>query len=91
MFVNSSLWEISYLDQLHDFSFLSSNSFLHPFSNENFGKKFLEPKIISFSETDFYESTYTYNNTSFNQEINSKDELIFTCDLDSRLEKNRES
>ena len=33
------------------FSFLSSNSFLHPFSNKNIGKKFLYPKIISFSKT----------------------------------------
>ena len=43
--VKSILWEISFLDQLHNCSFLSSNSFSHSFSNQNFGKKFLDPKI----------------------------------------------
>ena len=38
------LWETLFLDKLHDFSLLSSNSFFTHFWNQNSSKKFLQTK-----------------------------------------------
>ena len=46
-----------FLNQLHDFSLISSNSFLHPFLKSKFAKKILDAKKISFSKADFYKAT----------------------------------
>ena len=42
--LKSILTETLFLNRLHDFSLLSSNSFLHPFWNQNWQKKSLTPK-----------------------------------------------
>ena len=44
----SILWVTPILDQPHIFTFLTLNSFLHPFLNQNFGKKSFESKLFHF-------------------------------------------
>ena len=51
--LKSILWETLDLDQLHDFSLLSVNSFLQPFLKSKFKKKIPWHQKISFSKTDF--------------------------------------
>ena len=54
----SILWDILFLDQLHDFSSSPLNSFSHPVFKSKFMKKFLETEKKSFLKSDFYKSTY---------------------------------
>ena len=51
--LKSILGETLFLNQLHDLSLLSLNSFLHPFLKSKFMKKFLSTKKISFSKPDY--------------------------------------
>ena len=46
-----------FFNRLHDFSLLSSNSFLHRFLKSKYKKKILDTKKISFSKADYYKAT----------------------------------
>ena len=56
--LKSILWEILFLEKLHDFTLLSSNSFLHPFFKSKFMKNFLAAEKNSFLKIDLHESSY---------------------------------
>ena len=53
--LKSILLETQFLDQLHDFSLSSLNSFLHPFLKSKFIKKSLTPKTLTFSKLQSYD------------------------------------
>ena len=57
-----------FLDQLHDFSILSLNSFLHPFLKSKFMKNFLPPKKFHFQNPILSKINFAYfflNRTQF--------------------------
>ena len=57
----SILWETLFLDQLHDFSLLSANSFLHLFLESKFmKKKSLTPKKFHFRNPIFRTKKHTW-------------------------------
>ena len=73
----SILLQTLFLDQLHDSSLLSLNSFFTAIYGIKISKKILDIKIISFSKAKFHESTYARKYTCFNQENYSQVEIIF--------------
>ena len=50
-----------FLNRLHDFSLLSSNSFLHLSVKSKFTKKYLDTKKISFSKADLIQHRFLKN------------------------------
>ena len=67
------LWEILFLDQLHDFSLLSLNSFLNSFLKSNFMKKSVTPNL----EQNWFDSIRYF----FSGENGQKCLILFSYDL----------
>ena len=59
MGIKSILRETLFLDQLHNFSLVSFNSFLHSFLKSELLKKFFVTKIMSFLKVDSHKSRKT--------------------------------
>ena len=62
-------WETLFLDQLHDFSLLSFNSFLHQFLKSKFMKKPLDTRKISSSKPNFALITHRWAQSWLSDEV----------------------
>ena len=63
--LKSILWETLFLDQLHCFSLLSLNSFLHSFLKSKVVKKFFVTTKISFTKSDSFDKSNKITGINF--------------------------